>query len=52
VLYPEISYPTYAMGATLAGLRSVGVPAGDGAGGGLDLRAIDPTMPAGHCCCG
>jgi len=42
VLYPEISYPTYAMGATLAGLRSVGVPAGDGAGGGLDLRAIDP----------
>ena len=25
VLYPEISYPTYAMGATLAGLRAVAV---------------------------
>jgi succinyldiaminopimelate transaminase len=30
VLYPEISYPTYAMGATLAGLRSVAVPVVDG----------------------
>ncbi len=26
VLYPAISYPTYAMGATLAGLRAVPVP--------------------------
>ena len=26
VLYPSISYPTYAMGATLAGLRPVAVP--------------------------
>lgn len=26
VLYPEISYPTYAMGATLAGCRAVPVP--------------------------
>jgi succinyldiaminopimelate transaminase len=26
VLYPELSYPTYAMGATLAGLRAVPVP--------------------------
>ena len=32
VLFPEISYPTYAMGATLAGLRAVPVPTGvDGA---------------------
>ena len=26
VLYPEVSYPTYAMGATLAGCRAVAVP--------------------------
>lgn len=26
VLYPEVSYPTYAMGATLAGCRAVPVP--------------------------
>ncbi len=32
VLFPEISYPTYAMGATLAGLRAVPVPtSADGA---------------------
>ncbi len=29
VLYPAISYPTYAMGAELAGLRSVAVPLDD-----------------------
>lgn len=29
VLYPEISYPTYAMGATLAGCRAVPVPVDD-----------------------
>ncbi len=28
VLFPELSYPTYSMGARLAGLRAVGVPAG------------------------
>ncbi len=39
VLYPAVSYPTYAMGATLAGCRAVPVPAG--ADGGLDLDAID-----------
>lgn len=39
VLYPEISYPTYAMGATLAGCRAVAVPAN--ADGRLDLDAID-----------
>jgi succinyldiaminopimelate transaminase len=39
VLYPEISYPTYAMGAILAGCRPVAVPAT--ADGHLDLDAID-----------
>jgi succinyldiaminopimelate transaminase len=29
VLFPAISYPTYAMGAELAGLRAVGVPLDD-----------------------
>ncbi len=29
VLYPEISYPTYAMGATLAGCRAIPVPVDD-----------------------
>jgi succinyldiaminopimelate transaminase len=39
VLYPAISYPSYAMGATLGGCRSVGVPfAADGT---LDLAAVD-----------
>jgi len=40
VLYPAISYPTYAMGATLAGLRAVAVPLRNGA---LDVAAIDPA---------
>ncbi|MDA8267953.1 MAG: aminotransferase class I/II-fold pyridoxal phosphate-dependent enzyme [Actinomycetota bacterium] len=40
VLYPAVSYPTYAMGAYLAGCRAVGVPAT--ADGGLDLDAVDP----------
>ena len=39
VLYPAISYPTYAMGATLAGLRAVSVPMVDGK---LDLASIAP----------
>ncbi len=39
VLYPEISYPTYEMGATLAGCRAVPVPMQPD--GGLDLGAID-----------
>lgn len=39
VLYPAISYPSYAMGATLAGCRAVGVPAR--ADGTLELDAID-----------
>lgn len=37
VLYPEISYPTYAMGATLAGLRAVAVPVREGR---LDLSSV------------
>jgi succinyldiaminopimelate transaminase len=41
VLYPAVSYPTYAMGATLAGVRAVAVP--ELAGGGLDLDSIDPA---------
>jgi len=39
VLFPEISYPTYAMGATLAGLRAVSVAVVDGQ---LDLLSISP----------
>jgi aspartate/methionine/tyrosine aminotransferase len=42
VLYPSVSYPTYAMGAELAGCRAVPVPAAPGRTGGLDLAAIDP----------
>ena len=41
VLYPSVSYPTYAMGATLAGARAVPVP--ELAAGGLDLDAVDPA---------
>jgi succinyldiaminopimelate transaminase len=39
VLYPSISYPTYAMGAILAGLRPVPVSLLDGR---LDLDSIKP----------
>jgi succinyldiaminopimelate transaminase len=42
VLYPAVSYPTYAMGAELAGCRAVAVPATPGRSGGLDLEAVDP----------
>ena len=38
VLFPAVSYPTYAMGATLAGLRSVPVAM---TAGKLDLASID-----------
>jgi succinyldiaminopimelate transaminase len=41
VLYPAIAYPTYEMGATLAGCRGVAVPAA--ADGSIDLAAIDPS---------
>ena len=36
--YPAVSYPTYAMGAELAGCRAVAVPPRPGRLGGLDLR--------------
>ncbi len=39
VLYPAISYPTYAMGATLAGLRPVPVAVRDNH---LDLDSVHP----------
>ncbi|MCJ7436159.1 MAG: aminotransferase class I/II-fold pyridoxal phosphate-dependent enzyme [Acidimicrobiia bacterium] len=39
VLYPEVSYPTYAMGAVLAGLRPVPVPVDRT--WHLDLDAVD-----------
>jgi succinyldiaminopimelate transaminase len=39
VLYPEISYPTYEMGAILAGCRAVPVPMSPT--GGIRLDAID-----------
>ena len=41
VLYPEISYPTYAMGATLAGCRAVPVPVDEQ--WRIRLDAIDPS---------
>jgi succinyldiaminopimelate transaminase len=41
VLYPGVSYPTYAMGAALAGLRAVPVPVGSD--WRLDLAAVDPS---------
>ena len=40
VLYPAVSYPSYAMGADLAGCRAVPVPVDDQ--WRLDLSAIDP----------
>ncbi len=46
VLYPAVSYPTYAMGADLAGCRAVGVPTAAGRLGGLDLDAIDEADAA------
>ncbi len=41
VLYPAISYPTYAMGATLSGTRAVEVP--EHPDGGPDLEAVHPS---------
>lgn len=48
VLYPSVSYPSYAMGATLAGCRSVAVPVDDR--WRLDLSAIDPSDAARALC--
>lgn len=41
VLYPAVSYPTYAMGALLAGCRPVAVPPATPDGSGLALDLID-----------
>jgi succinyldiaminopimelate transaminase len=46
VLYPAVAYPTYAMGAALAGCRAVPVPPRPGRLGGLHLGAIDPADAA------
>jgi succinyldiaminopimelate transaminase len=48
VLYPELSYPTYAMGATLAGARAVAVAARPN--GEMDLEAIEPADAARALC--
>jgi succinyldiaminopimelate transaminase len=44
VLYPALSYPTYAMGATLAGLRAVPVPVDEH--WHLDLSGVDEADAA------
>ncbi len=48
VLYPQISYPTYAMGAHLAGCRAIAVPVDDQ--WRMDLGAIDPADAARALC--
>ena len=48
VLYPAISYPSYEMGATLAGCRAVPVPVDDR--WRIDLSAIDPADAARALC--
>ncbi len=48
VLYPEISYPSYAMGASLGGCRAVPVPVD--AQWRIDLSAIDPDDAARAVC--
>jgi succinyldiaminopimelate transaminase len=48
VLYPAISYPTYEMGATLAGCRAVAVPVRDD--WTVDLDAIDEADAARALC--
>ena len=48
VLYPAISYPTYEMGAILAGCRPVPVPVGED--WRIDLDAIDPADAARALC--
>ncbi len=48
VLYPAISYPSYEMGATLAGCRAVPVPVNER--WQIDLSAIDPADAARALC--
>ncbi len=49
VLYPSVSYPTYAMGATLAGCDAVAVPVGKD--GELDFSEIPPRVLDDTLCC-
>ncbi len=44
ILYPAVSYPSYAMGATLAGCRAIPVPVDDQ--WRIDLSAIEPADAA------
>jgi len=48
VLHPQVAYPSYAMGATLAGCRAVAVPPRPD--GTLDLDAVDPADAARALC--
>jgi succinyldiaminopimelate transaminase len=48
VLYPAVSYPTYEMGAVLAGARPVPVPVDEGFR--LDLSSVDPADAARALC--
>ena len=48
VLYPAVSYPSYEMGATLAGCRAV--PVAVDAGWRIDLDSIDPADAARALC--
>ena len=48
VLYPAVSYPSYAMGATLAGCRAVSVACDDQFR--IDLDSIDPADAARALC--
>jgi aspartate/methionine/tyrosine aminotransferase len=48
VLYPSLAYPTYEMGATLAGCRAVPIPTG--ADGLLDLASISESDAARAAC--
>lgn len=48
VLYPAVSYPSYAMGATLAGCRAVAVPVDEN--WRLDLSTIDEADAARALC--
>lgn len=48
VLYPAVSYPSYAMGATLAGCRAVPVPVDEE--WCIDLARVDPADAARALC--
>jgi succinyldiaminopimelate transaminase len=46
VLYPAVSYPTYAMGAELAGCRAIPIEPTTADGSGLALDRVDPSDAA------